>query len=101
MNLNNLTIFNFANEKFDSELGEKIQQNFTLNFIFSIEILISLSRHDIQIYDFPSHAFPFLESSSYEFSEEKTLKGKFLSLIFGASFSFDDKLQKFYWNKKI
>lgn len=55
MNLNNLTIFNLASEKFCQCAEGEFMEKFRLS-IPSAVILISLSRHDIQIYDFPSPA---------------------------------------------
>lgn len=55
MNLNNLTIFNLASEKF-RQLGEFTEKLGETPDVSNspTEILISLSKHDIQIYDFHS-----------------------------------------------
>lgn len=72
MNLNNLTIFNLASEKFRQlgEFTEKLGRNPDVPNS-PTEILISLSKHDIQIYDFHSREL----GCSDEFPR-KTLKGR-------------------------
>lgn len=71
MNLNNLTIFNFASEKFDSVPRENLRKSYSTKCEHpSIEVLISLSRHDIQIYDSHSPALRKMILFCFSLSEK-------------------------------